>query len=106
MGFTHFVSWCWDYRVLDVISSLKVWSDQQTEDLEGHRLSQRDLNWSPIFLWMCFFCNNQRRVLLGIGPSANEDNLQHAFDKRLEAVAESGHVLAIFDQYENPRYTQ
>merc|ERR1712113_589531 len=29
-----------------------------------------------------------------------------AFERRLQAVAESGHILAIFDHYKNPRYTQ
>ena len=47
---THFVSWCWAYSLNDVVSSIERWLQKSGED----PLS--------VFLWMCFFCNNQYRI--------------------------------------------
>ena len=47
---THFVSWCWAYSLKNVVSAVGRWLQNSGED-------PRD-----VFLWMCFFCNNQYRI--------------------------------------------
>ena len=38
---TDFVSWCWDYKVADVISSLAIWKERRVGSLKcGARVSQ------------------------------------------------------------------
>ena len=47
---THFVSWCWAYSLNDVVSAIERWVQKSNEDARN------------VFLWMCFFCNNQYRI--------------------------------------------
>lgn len=47
---THFVSWCWGYTLQDFASAVHSW------------LQRSKLNAEDVFLWVCFFCNNQRLV--------------------------------------------
>ena len=44
---THFVSWCWAYSLNDFVSALQSWV--VTEDVCA----------GEVYLWVCFFCNNQ-----------------------------------------------
>ena len=48
---THFVSWCWSYRLTDFVSAVNGWVRKSGVDGED------------VFLWICFFCNNQYRIL-------------------------------------------
>ena len=48
---THFVSWCWSYRLKDFVSAVNGWVRKSGVDGED------------VFLWICFFCNNQYRIL-------------------------------------------
>ena len=47
---THFVSWCWAYSLNDFVSALQSWV--VTEDVCA----------GEVYLWVCFFCNNQLLV--------------------------------------------
>ena len=47
---THFVSWCWAYSLNNVVSAIERWLQKSNEDPQN------------VFLWMCFFCNNQYRI--------------------------------------------
>eukprot|EP00435_Cladocopium_sp_Y103_P015283 s2696_g3.t1 len=47
---THFVSWCWAYYLKSVVSAVEGWLHKSGEDPQD------------VFLWMCFFCNNQYRI--------------------------------------------
>lgn len=48
---THFVSWCWGYTLQDFASAVHSWLRRSKLDAED------------VFLWVCFFCNNQYRIM-------------------------------------------
>ena len=60
---THFVSWCWAYSLSNVVSAVEGWLQKSDEDPE------------TIFLWMCFFCNNQYRIMEEAGPATSWGSL-------------------------------
>ena len=39
---THFVSWCWAYKLNDFVSAIAVWAQKEEQDIDC------------IFLWICF----------------------------------------------------
>merc|ERR1719221_173249 len=78
---THFVSWCWQYSVGAVLSALGLWSKQ--ERLDG----------ADVFFWLCFFCNNQRQILMD-QTSLPSDDLQNVFARRLRSV---GRMVILLD---------
>merc|ERR1712048_309979 len=56
------------------------------------------------FLWMCFFCNNQRKLLLD-GTFVNAEDLEKAFSTRLEQIqTRQGHVIVLLNDYNRPVY--
>merc|ERR1712232_444312 len=72
---------------------------QQDDTSSRHAsLSGTELN-----LWMCFFCNNQRKVLLEHGDGSRER--EHMFEDCLRRIARAGSVVAILDGYVQPVYT-
>ena len=44
------MSWCWAYYLQSVVSAVEGWLHKSGEDPHD------------VFLWMCFFCNNQYRI--------------------------------------------
>ncbi|CAE8722443.1 unnamed protein product [Polarella glacialis] len=74
---THFLSWTWGYTLSTVQDGLSTWTA-----IEGMAPSE-------VFLFMCFFVNNQYRILSGKQVSAAE--LEHTF-------------VALLDTWDNPRY--
>jgi len=87
---THFLSWTWGYRVSTVRAALQHWLDMS---LEGTRAEE-------VFLYMCFFVNNQYRILVNNEKTGAED-LEGVFQQNLIRI---GHVVAVLDTWDNPRY--
>ena len=85
---THFLSWSWAYSVGQVRSALTSWLAQ--EGLEG----------SEVFLYMCFFVNNQFRILIE-QSSTGSDNLEVLFESNLRRI---GRVVALLDTWNKPIY--
>ncbi|CAK9077753.1 unnamed protein product [Durusdinium trenchii] len=85
---THFVSWCWAYSLNDVVSSIERWLQKSGED----PLS--------VFLWMCFFCNNQYRIKEEAIQTPSED-LRGIFESHL---VEAGRMLVLLDTVLEPTY--
>lgn len=83
---TQFVSWCWNYTVETVASALKLWAEENHVDA------------SQTFFWMCFFCNNQRKMLI----QKDECSLTTTFCERLQKV---GHMIILLNTYHKPYYT-
>ena len=85
---THYLSWTWKYKLSLV-----------QDALQGLLL---EMNAKPeqVFLYMCFFVNNQYRILFekdGVGSS----NLEHVFESTLSRI---GHMVAILDDWYGPVY--
>merc|ERR1712151_977743 len=83
---THFVSWCWSYTVQVVASSLGDWAMEHDQDP------------TQIFVWMCFFCNNQRKLF----SAGYSDNLVEVFGARLQKI---GHMIILLNTHLNSDYT-
>ena len=63
-------------------------------------LEELNLTSDDVFLYMCFFVNNQYRILFekdGVGSS----NLEHVFESTLNRI---GHMVAILDDWYAPVY--
>ena len=85
---THFVSWCWAYTLDDFVSAIGTWASQQS------------LETKEVFLWVCFFCNNQYRILESDTKTGSE-NLKTVFESHLE---KAGRMLILLDSFEQPTY--
>ena len=87
---THFLSWTWGYSLNLVRSSMRAWIDQ------------RKIDPNNIFLYMCFFVNNQYRILLDQnGAGSRNSSLKDVFGEHLQRV---GHMVALFDHWDQPAY--
>ncbi|CAE8588631.1 unnamed protein product [Polarella glacialis] len=87
---THFMSWSWDYKVSVLLSALRRWENQGTGD---HGQTS---------LWICFFVNNQYRILLEKAAMGSDD-LGSVFAARLQAC---GRVLVLLDKLKDPVYVK
>jgi len=85
---THFLSWTWKYNIEQISSALENWTTESY------------LEPSKTFLYMCFFVNNQYRILYEC-DGAGSTNLEEVFESTLKRV---GKVVAVFDKWENPTY--
>eukprot|EP00435_Cladocopium_sp_Y103_P053768 s259_g17.t1 len=100
---THFVSWCWGYTLQDFASAIHSW------------LQRSKLNAEDVFLWVCFFCNNQYRIMDSGSTKTGSDELKSVFETHL---AEAGCVsefqcllnsfgqLVLLDKFLSPIYIQ
>ncbi|CAK9040744.1 Meiotic expression up-regulated protein 10 [Durusdinium trenchii] len=87
---THFLSWAWSYSVSLVQSAMRSWMDQGK------------LEPSKTFLYMCFFVNNQYRILLDRdGAGSREFSLGEVFEENLQRV---GRMVALLDHWDQPQY--
>ncbi|CAE8707964.1 unnamed protein product [Polarella glacialis] len=84
------MSWSWDYKVSVLISALRRWENQGTGD---HGQTS---------LWICFFVNNQYRILLEKAAMGSDD-LGSVFAARLQAC---GRVLVLLDKLKDPVYVK
>lgn len=85
---THFLSWCWAYKLQDFVSAISSWT------------KRHELVTSEVFLWICFFCNNQYRILES-ATDTGPDELKEAFESNL---AKAGRMLILLDSFERPAY--
>ena len=79
----------WSYRHSTVQSALGGWIDKERESQE------------KVFLWMCFFVNNQHRLLGTESTITGSDNLEEVFEDNLRRI---GSVIAILDTWQSPEY--
>eukprot|EP00439_Symbiodinium_sp_Y106_P030979 s8408_g3.t1 len=59
-----------------------------------------EVNSDQTFVWICFFCNNQERILNEKSKEGSDD-LETTFQSRLRSI---GHVLVLFDNWSKPFY--
>jgi len=83
---THFVSWSWSYSLETVRSSVESW------------IYTMGLDPTRVYLWMCFFANNQWRILVAKSATGS-DNLKTVFEGNLRRI---GRVITILDTWKNP----
>ena len=87
---THFLSWVWGYRISQVQSALRMYR------LSAHSaLAAQDM-----FFFMCFFVNNQFRIIVE-ETAAGSENLETIFEENLKR---SGQMVAILDTWHQPVY--
>eukprot|EP00440_Ansanella_granifera_P042339 gb/GFBE01045904.1/.p1 GENE.gb/GFBE01045904.1/~~gb/GFBE01045904.1/.p1 ORF type:complete len:939 (+),score=168.98 gb/GFBE01045904.1/:1-2817(+) len=87
---THFLSWTWGYKLSVVRDALSVW------------ISNENLQPEDVFLFMCFFVNNQYRII-GTGQQVSAEELEETFEGNLRRISR---VVALLDTWNNPRYLQ
>lgn len=85
---THFMSWTWKYRLLQVRSALEMFQ-------ESTGCSSQN-----VFFYMCFFTNNQYRMIVE-NSSNGSDNLEDVFESNLKRI---GCMIAILDTWDQPVY--
>ncbi|CAE7470005.1 unnamed protein product [Symbiodinium necroappetens] len=83
---SHFMSWTWRYRLSEVQSALQIF--------------QRNVEESRVFFYMCFFVNNQFRIILE-STGMDAEDLQAVFESNLKRI---GRVVAILDTWDKPMY--
>eukprot|EP00927_Polykrikos_kofoidii_P046515 TRINITY_DN40732_c0_g2_i1.p1 TRINITY_DN40732_c0_g2~~TRINITY_DN40732_c0_g2_i1.p1 ORF type:complete len:853 (+),score=83.82 TRINITY_DN40732_c0_g2_i1:52-2610(+) len=85
---TTFMSWVWGYKMSVVRDCLRRWA------------ARKGLRHDEVFLYVCFFCNNQWRLLVE-GSSSGADNLEEVFEQRLRKI---GSMVAIVDSWKDSVY--
>ncbi|CAE7290537.1 Caln1, partial [Symbiodinium pilosum] len=85
---THFLSWCWAYKLKDFVSAIGTWAKKQ------------GLVAGDVFIWICFFCNNQYRILES-ATQTGSDELKTIFESHL---SKAGRMLIMLDSFESPAY--
>eukprot|EP00931_Biecheleriopsis_adriatica_P025829 TRINITY_DN15777_c0_g1_i1.p1 TRINITY_DN15777_c0_g1~~TRINITY_DN15777_c0_g1_i1.p1 ORF type:complete len:1387 (+),score=209.38 TRINITY_DN15777_c0_g1_i1:86-4246(+) len=94
---SHFLSWSWGYRVATLREALRPWAEKKL-------VNQRDSQARDIFLYCCFFCNNQYRIFEELGGQGSED-LEEMFQERLVHIRNAGgSVVALLDTWCHPCY--
>ena len=85
---THFMSWTWKYTLSEVKSALQVYS------------STRPTAVKDVFFFMCFFTNNQFRIIVEEMTAGSAD-LGGVFETHLRRI---GQMVAILDTWDQPVY--
>eukprot|EP00929_Paragymnodinium_shiwhaense_P034641 TRINITY_DN18819_c0_g2_i1.p1 TRINITY_DN18819_c0_g2~~TRINITY_DN18819_c0_g2_i1.p1 ORF type:complete len:938 (+),score=120.91 TRINITY_DN18819_c0_g2_i1:194-3007(+) len=86
---THFLSWTWGYRLSIVQDCLKQWIERES------------LNPAEQFLFMCFFVNNQYRLMPEAGSQAATRELQSTLEDNLKRT---GSLVVLLDTWDRPKY--
>eukprot|EP00438_Fugacium_kawagutii_P009058 Skav208254 [mRNA] locus=scaffold562:145888:146718:- [translate_table: standard] len=84
---THFMSWTWRYSLQQVQSALKMFQSTVSPT-------------SDVFYFMCFFVNNQFRIIVEESSTGSE-NLEDVFESNLTRI---GRMVAILDTWDQPVY--
>ena len=87
---THFLSWCWAYSLSMYIESWQFWL---------HQNRKRGVKSGNVFVWQCFFCNNQYRI--EENKDAINDSLGDIFRTRLLKIR---NMVVLLDQFMDPNY--
>eukprot|EP00435_Cladocopium_sp_Y103_P068334 s1257_g31.t1 len=87
---THFLSWTWKYTLGQLRSALEMFKMNATPARDA----------SSIFFYICFFVNNQYRIIVD-GVAAGSDDLENSFKVNLNR---SGRMVAVLDTWEDPVY--
>ena len=87
---THFMSWTWRYSLGQIRSSLEMWMADSKSTIQAESIS----------FFMCFFVNNQFRIILE-NLIAGSDDLERVFKENLTRI---GHVVAVLDTWKMPVY--
>ena len=82
----YFMSWSWQYSVGQVRNALQMWKAPMAAE--------------NVFFYMCFFVNNQFRLIVD-GTPAGSDDLEEVFEENLRRC---GQMVAILDGWHRPRY--
>ncbi|CAE7758134.1 Caln1, partial [Symbiodinium pilosum] len=85
---THFISWCWRYTLKDFVSAVNGW------------LKKTGADPALSFLWVCFFCNNQYRIIQEATQTGSHE-LKSVFESHL---AKAGRMLVLLDSIVSPAY--
>ncbi|CAJ1450442.1 unnamed protein product [Effrenium voratum] len=83
---THYLSWTWKYSVGTVQNALDFW------------LEEAQIHSRRVFLHMCFFVNNQYRILYDCDGAGSENLDVEGTLKRI------GQMVAILDDWDSPVY--
>ena len=87
---THFMSWTWRYS-----------TGQLRSALEMFRVNSRPVrDCNSVFFYMCFFVNNQYRIIVD-GSAAGSDDLENSFQTNLTRI---GKMVAVLDTWKDPVY--
>ncbi|CAE7252245.1 unnamed protein product [Symbiodinium sp. CCMP2592] len=86
---THFMSWTWRYHLSQITSALDM-----------HRKSMSELVPEDVFFYMCFFVNNQFRIIVEATGSGS-DNLEEVVESNLRRI---GRMIAVLDTWDEPVY--
>merc|ERR1712007_308657 len=91
----HFLSWSWQYRLSTVLSGLECWvSIQKTLN------SQFDPK--KTFLWWCFFCENQIRIV-------EEGRQKRSFERQASTfrhvIEKCGSMILLMDHIKQGSYS-
>lgn len=82
------MSWTWAYSLSVLHGALQLWIHQQAMDA------------SQEFLFMCFFVNNQYRILVNQEKHGAEE-LEQIFEANLLRINK---VIAVLDTFDTPVY--
>eukprot|EP00931_Biecheleriopsis_adriatica_P104297 TRINITY_DN78981_c0_g1_i1.p1 TRINITY_DN78981_c0_g1~~TRINITY_DN78981_c0_g1_i1.p1 ORF type:complete len:879 (-),score=106.28 TRINITY_DN78981_c0_g1_i1:7-2619(-) len=98
---THFLSWTWRYTIGQVRGALESWMEaRRTNAMQKSSISLVLRKSDEVFLYMCFFVNNQYRILVP-GDASGSDNLEEVFESRLRKI---GKMVALLDDWHEPVY--
>jgi len=88
-GCTHFLSWTWSSKVRTVREALRRWAGRSGRDL------------AEVSFYMCFFVNNQYRILAPGAGSRGSDTLGETFERNL---LRTKRMVAVLDTFDKPAY--
>lgn len=86
---THFLSWTWSSRLSTVREALKRWADRNGGDP------------AKVAFYMCFFVNNQYRILAPEADARGSDSLGETFERSL---LRTKRMVALLDTFDKPTY--
>merc|ERR1712217_263799 len=95
MGANRFLSWVWGYNLSIAMSALTEWAERQQN-------SDANFDIASIYIWWCFFCNNQYRLLSNTQAESTE-YLAKVFGDKLKNI---GKILVLFDSVDNSMYVK
>jgi len=87
---THFMSWTWQYCLMQVRSALEMYQASSSPAVVP----------ADVFFFMCFFVNNQHRILLEKSITGSAD-LENVFERNLKRI---GRMVAVLDTWNQPVY--